>query len=305
MKRFIIIMIFCLIAAVIFNILLDSSAFFTAIVNTLSVWLYKVYPSIFTFYLIAVLLINTKIIDRFVYYLRAIFKKLKFKNENGLHLFFLSIFTGNPGSAALIGDAIISDAISTADANQLLKFSSFINPLFIISYLGPYNIKYAIILIFVHITANFLIAFFTNRNNQPTIITKKPIAFSLNEFLDSLNKLIGVLLMISAVMVIANIVYYSLVNILSFLGEIPLLIKIVLANLEISAGLNHILALRLSFKITLLLFAFLTGFGGLSIHLQVYNVIAKYNLSYSVYFKYRLTQGIIAVMLLLPFLMLG
>jgi len=305
MKRIFTVVLVSLITAIIFNILIDPLSFFNNIIATLEVWLYKVYPSIFTFYLIAALLVNTNIINRFVYYCRFFFRKLKFRNENCLNLFLISIFTGNPASASLIGEAFHNQKITLTEANQLLKTSSFLNPLFILSYLAVFNIKYATIMIFVHIAANFIVTVYENRNNNPTAIEKRPINFALSDFFSSLNRAVGILLMISAVMVVAGIINYSVTNILKLYGDIPIAIRVLLANIEISIGLNNILSLQLPLPSTLLLFAFLTGFSGLSIHFQVYNIISKYKMNFFLFFKYRILHGIISIILLIPFLLLN
>lgn len=303
MKFLFTIVILSFIAMVTFNIVLDSAGFFENIITTLSVWLYKVYPPVFTFYIIASLLINTGLINRFVYASRSIFKKLKFKSEKQLQLFIVSIFTGNPGTISLIGEAT-NNTFSKKDANELLRCTSFLNPLFIISYLGAYNIKYAIILIFVHISSNVLIAGYLNRNNEPTITAKTEISFSLDAFFKSINSIISVLLMVSAVMVITNILYYSIDNLISLFGKTPPFLTVLLAHIEIVMGMRAILLLNFPITATLLIFAFLSGFGGFSIHMQVLNLTLKYNLKYKIFFKYRIIQGIIGAILILPFLML-
>lgn len=305
MKRWAVLATLTLAGCALYGVISDPSAFFAGIVDTLVVWLYKVYPAIFTFFMLASLLINTRVIDRIIYYLNPVLKNLRFPNEESLHIFILSIFTGNPASAVIIGEAVNKNKISINDGNELLKYASFLNPLFIISFWMPHNIKYALILVFVHIAGNFLIAIFENRGNPKTKALKKPITFSLNELFNSLNKIIGILLMIASVMTAANIIYYSLNNILSLLNQSSTATHIILANIEISVGLNNVASLNLPKNATLLIFAFLTGFAGLSIHMQVYNVTNEYNLRYAVFFKYRLLQGAVSTLLLAPFIALS
>lgn len=304
MRRAASIVVLAVVTCVIYGIVSDPAAFFQGIVDTLAVWLYKVYPAIFTFYLLSALLINTRLIDRIIYYLNPVLKHLRFRNAESLYLFILSVFTGNPGSVDLIGATVEKQEITVTDGNELLKYASFLNPLFIFSFWGAHNIKYAIILIFVHIATNFLIARHANRANPKTIAIKKPITFSPGELFASLNKIIGILLMIAAVMTAANILYFSMMRVLSLLGEIPLIARLLLANIEIAVGLNSVAAMNLAGNVSLLIFAFLIGFAGLSIHMQVYIVATRYRLDYAVYFKYRLLQGAVSVMLLLPFIAL-
>src|SRR5690554_4727074 len=170
MRKLIYPLIVFLVIIIAFSILTNTEAFFLNITSTLNLWLFKVYPSVFTFYTISALLLNTNLFNKFIYYTRFFFKKLRFNNQKTLNIFLLSMFTGNPSSSGLIVEGIENNNLSINDANNLLKFSSFSNPLFILAFLFPYSIKYAAIVIFVHIASNILIAVFINRKNENTNI---------------------------------------------------------------------------------------------------------------------------------------
>ena len=302
MKKFLYIFIIALISIITFSIIVNPRDFFNNVIITLEIWLYKVYPSIFTFYIMASLLINTKLINKFIYLFRSLLKKLKFSNEHSLYLFFLSIFTSNPSSSSLICDAYEKGKISKNEANDLLKYASFLGPLFILSYVLGFNIKYAVIVILVHVLSNFLICLYTNRKNKKTEIRNSSLEFSLDQFLFSINKAISLLLMISGVMVFAGIFRHSIVTTLNFFHIKHLIIDLTLANIEISLGLNTALTLGFSDHLTLLIMSMLCGFGGLSVHMQVLNVISKYKLSYKTYFTHRLIQSILSGILFLIFI---
>lgn len=299
MKRILVIVILLVLTMISFSIFLNPANFFNSIISTLEIWLYKVYPSIFTFYIMASLLINSRIINKIIYVLRPILKHLKFKNENALHLFILSVFIGNPSSSSLICDSLGKNKITIDDANDLLKCSSFLNPLFIISFMIAYNIKYAAVVAFVHILSNFIIVFFVNRKNKVTEIHNSSINFLLENLLKSVNTVIYLLLMISGVMVFANILKFSITTILVYFNFNNVFLEVLLTNIEVSLGLNTLIHLGLAEIITVSLICFVSSFGGFSIHLQVINVINNYKLKYSTFFKYRILQGFIAVMLFL------
>lgn len=286
-----------LVGIIAYSFLSNPTAFFANITKTLEIWLYKVYPSIFTFYMLSSLLINTRIINKLIYYLRPFFQFLKFKNENALHLFILSIFVGNPTSASLICEALNKDAINQEDGNILLKCASFLNPFFIISFLSVYDMKYALLVIIAHVGSNFLITLALNHHNERTIIHNQALKFSLNDFLQAINKVIALLLMISGIMVFCNILKYSITLVLDSLGWYNTFLAVILANLEVAVGLNSIIRMEMELFPTLLLAAFLCSFGGVSIHLQVVNTIGGEKLRYSAFFKYRLLQAILSVLL--------
>lgn len=280
-----------------YSFFINPAAFFNDIINTLEIWLFKVYPSIFTFYILASILVNTKLINVLIYFLRPLFKYLRFSDENSLHLFMVSIFVGNPTSASLVCEALKKDEITKNQANNLLKCSSFLNPFFIISFLSTLKLKYALIVIFVHIFANFLIVFFQNKKNPPTEIKPSKLTFSLADILTSVQNVIHLLLLISGIMVLCNIIRFSLLTVLGKIGIDMEFIKIILASIEISIGLNSIISSGLSLFLTLFLFSLFSSFAGISIHMQVYTVIKEEGLSYKNFLIYRIIQAAIAASL--------
>lgn len=297
MKKISIILVAILIFIITFSILLNPEAFFSNIISTLNLWLYKVYPSIFTFYAVSSLLLNTNILNKLTYYFRFIFKRFKFTNQNNLNLFILSIFIGNPSTSGLIIQEIKNNNISIDNGNNLLKYSSFQNPLFIISFLFPISIKYALYIIFVHILSNIIIVFFQNRKNKYTIIKNSRLKFSIKEILESINNIIYILLIISSMMVLANIIIFSITTIINFLNLNNFYISLLLTQFEITQGMNYLLNLKINNLIILILVCFTVAFNGLSIHLQVFNIISKYNLKYKNFFLYRIIQGLLSIIL--------
>lgn len=301
MKKLFYLLILFLISLIIFSILINPEAFFLNITSTLSLWLFKVYPSVFTFYTISSLLLNTNILNKIIYYTRFFFKRLKFNNQKTLNIFVLSIFTGNPSSSGLIVEAIEKNELTVTNANNLLKCSSFQNPIFILAFLFPYSLKYALIVIFVHILSNLIITIYLNRRNNYTEIQNIGLKFNLKDILKSINNVIYILLIISSMMVFSNIIIFSISTTLDYLDLNSLFTILILSQAEISRGMSSILSLNLDKNIFYLIVAFTAAFNGLSIHLQVYNIISKYNLNYKNFFSYRIIQGLISIFLLIIF----
>ena len=157
-------------------------------------------------------------------------------------------------------------------------------------------------IIFVHILSNLIITLVTNRKNDHTIIENTSLKFQLKDILKSINNVIYLLLIISSMMVFANIIIFSLHTVINYLGFNNLYIGLILSQFEISRGLKFILELDLNKIIVYLLVCFTVAFNGLSIHLQVYNIISKYNLKYKLFFFYRIVQGFISICLFIVFI---
>ena len=278
---------------------LNPAAFMADIVATLEVWLFKVYPSIFTFYILAALLINTKLINAIIHLFRALFKHLRFKSENSLRLFITSIFVGNPASASLICEALKREEMGKDEAEDLLKCSAFLNPFFIVSFLTSLHIKNALLIIFVHVFSNLAIALAVNRKNPPTLIKPSRITFSFSEIMTSVQNVIRLLLLISGIMVFANILRYSLLSFLNLLSLDHRALHLLIANMEISLALHTLVNSGLPLFLTLLLFSVSSSFAGVSIHLQVYSVIREEKLSYKIFLIHRLLQALLSGFLFL------
>lgn len=304
MKKIIYFLIILLVIVISYSVVIDTNNFFLNIINTLNLFIRKVYPSIFTFYIIASLLINTNILNKFIYLFRVFFKRLKFTNQLSLNIFLTSIFTGNPGSSSLIIENISKKNLSVSDANYLLKVAAFFNPLFIFAFLNTFNIKYALVIIFVHIASNCLIALYLNRNNTDTIITDTSLKFSFKELITSINYVVQVLLIVSAMMVFANIIIFSINTVLNAFNISSFYINIILTQFEISTGLNSIIGYNLHPIIKLFLICFTISFNGLCIHLQVANIISMHNLKFKYFFIYRIVQSIISCIILLFFILI-
>jgi hypothetical protein len=103
--------------------------------------------------------------------------------------------------------------------------------------------------------------------------------------------------MISGIMVFTNLLKYSLEYVLSSFFAYPLFLRIILTNMEISLGLADIINLNFKLFPTLLLSSFICSFSGISIHLQVLNIIKEEKLPYWDFFRYRVLQAVLSVLL--------
>ncbi len=262
--------------------IIDKETVFEIIIDTLSLWLHKVFPPIFIFYIISSLLISTRTINIIFFILKPLRKLLRFETDNAFKLFFLSVLIGNPSSSSFIISYLENGLITNNDAKVLNCSASFITPLFIFSLV---ELKIAIIIYLSHILANFIICIFLTRNNT---IKKDPNKPTLINFFTYIDKLPKILLTIAIMMVICNIIIYSLTK----FSLNPLYFSFI----ELSTGSFMLLKIKSSIKYYLL--TILISFNGLCIHLQVYSII-KDRLNYLSFFKYRIIQGIISVILFL------
>lgn len=262
--------------------IIHKEEIFDITINTLSLWLYKIFPPIFIFYIISSLLISSKAINIIFLIFKPLRKILKFETDNAFKLFLLSILIGNPSSSTFIISYLKNNNITKNDAIILNKTASFITPLFVFSLL---DLKFALLIYFCHLAANIFICFLLTRKNKILSNLEEP---KVIDFFDYLNNIPKILFSIATMMVICNILIYSL--------TLLNINKNCLFFIELSTGAYQIINITSPLKYYLLVF--LLSFNGICIHLQVYSII-KDSLSYLSFLKYRLIQGLISVILFL------
>lgn len=266
----------------IFITILHKEEIFEITINTLSLWLYKIFPPIFIFYIISSLLISSKAINIIFIIFKPLRNILKFETDNAFKLFLLSILIGNPSSSTFVVSNLQNNNITKNDAIILNKTASFITPLFIFSLL---DLKIALLIYLSHLASNIFICIFLTRKNNILNNLKEP---KIMNFFDYLNNIPKILFSIATMMVICNILIYSL--------TLLNINKNYLFFIELSTGAYQIINMTTQLKYYLLIF--LLSFNGICIHLQVYSII-KDSLSYLSFLKYRLIQGFLSVILFL------
>jgi len=98
-------------------------------------FLFSVFPTLFLMLICSEIIIQYRLADNFLPIIEVLTKPFKINGYASL-IFFLSIFTGTPGNAKLIGTAYQNKQINSYQAEQLLCITSFFNPLLVISTIG-------------------------------------------------------------------------------------------------------------------------------------------------------------------------
>ena len=192
-----------------------------------------------------------------------------FFKRTSTYIFFMSIISGSPSNAYIISKLVKEEKITKEYGNTCLIFTFFTNPLFLYSILNIiFNSLYMTIKIMIIIyISNFIIYFY---------------------YKSSIN---------TNLMVLGSIVFYFIIsNILINTFNIGYPFNIFLRGLlEMTQGLNDVIYLNSDIKvITTVIFI---TFGGFSIHTQVKCILDEYGLDYKYFFKGRILQLIIAIIL--------
>ncbi len=285
--------IFCLFSLIFilfkYNYLLKPS-----VINSLTLWINKVFPSLFIMFIINDIIINTNILNALDSKISPLFNKIFNTSGNTFSLFILSIISGSPTNAYIINESFKKGQITKETCEKLMTYTYFSNPLFLYNILmGSFNKSITIKIIVLHYLANIIIGFLergkvkekkiniTTKANKENILLLIPKSIA-----KSINTLLMILGCITFYMIISNII----IKILPFNNTLTVVFK---GLLEITQGLNIINTINGKSIIKEIIAIFLISFGGLSIHTQVLSLINDKNL-YKHYFLGRIYQALIS-----------
>lgn len=275
------------------------------IINTFytasSIWFYNLIPTLFPFLIITDLLSNYG----FINFVSKIFGKIMklFKlNEKTSYVFFMSMLSGFPGNSKLIKELLDNQEINNYDANKLLTFTHFSNPLFIIGTIGITllnNKKIGLLILIIHYLTNFIIGIiFRNiyQSIEEKVIKKERISLPfMTCLINSINNAINIIFIIYGIIIFTSL----LTNIITINFNLNPLYKSILTGLlEITQGLKLISELNISIIYKATFMTFLISFGGFSIHLQIMSILSKYKINYYLYFLARIMHASISSLLI-------
>lgn len=291
----------------------------------LLLWANNIIPSLLPFFIATELLSNTNIIYKLGHILEPIMKP--FFNVPGIGSFALimGIISGYPTGAKIVSNLMENKLCTKEEAERMIAFTNNSGPLFIlgtvgISMFGDNTI--GVLLLITHIlaciTVGMIFKFWkinknSNKKNTTNILSNnQDVTFSnLGEILSkSILSSIKTILIIGGFVVLFSVILSILqtskiINILSII-LLPLFnifgidnpnfpLGFISGIFEVTNGLSQISAIPYkNISTNIIITAFILGFGGLSVMLQVYSIISKSNISIKPYIIGKILHGIIA-----------
>lgn len=309
-----------------FCLLIFSKSNLPAVKSGLSLWANSVVPSLFPFFVATELLMHTNVITLFGNLLNRFMKPLFNIRGEGAFAFIMGIISGYPVGAKIASNFRQNNICSKEECERLLSFTNNSGPLFIIGTVGILmfkNTTIGILLFVTHllacITVGFIFRYWKKDKNTFLSVSssislkqsKKSASFSnLGEILaESITSSISTILLIGGFVVIFSSII-SIFKASGLLNSLTILLSplfqflnidtsfiqgILTGILEITNGINSISSIackKISFNI--IFTAFLLGFGGISVLLQVWSITSKTDLSIKPYVYGKLLQGILA-----------
>lgn len=277
MKKYANILIIITTIIILFLILLNKNLVNNTIIIGFTIWFNNLLPSMMPMFIISDILINYN----FVYYLpnkliRFISKLFNISNNSTLIL-IISIISGYPINAFNIISSYENNLISKEEANHLLLFNNFPNPLFVINTVGNIylnNNKYGLIILCSIILSNIIIGILFRKkntitnNNSKTSINKKQVFTKVlsNTIKKTANSLLNISITITLFLILSTLI----TNLFNLNNYLSLLIRSIL---EITSALSFLSKLNISDTLKVILSTGIISFSGLSIHMQIISIL--------------------------------
>lgn len=302
-------------------LLLFSNSNLQATKAGLNLWANSVVPSLFPFLVATELLSYTNIVNFISRKLDKLMKPIFNVPGSAAYPFILGMISGYPVGAKAVCQIYNEGLCTKKEAEIMLAYTNNSGPLFIIGTVGISmfgSTTIGLLLLFTHILASISVGIIFGKiikndtvelSHKFTKINSARVSFStLGEVLGkSILNSIKTILMIGGFVVIFSVIISILKNsgildiftqiFKAFLGNSEFISSIITGLLELTNGLNAVSNIHIkNISINILICAFLLGFAGISIMLQILSVISKEKLSIKPYILGKLLQAILAPM---------
>lgn len=298
------------------EVILNSSEVIDSARFSFTIWKDNIFPTLFPFFVASNLLIKYGFVELIGEFCKPLMNKVfKLKGECSFVL-ILSMLSGFPSSAKYTKELYQNGIINEKEATKLLTFTHFPNPLFVIGTVSLSFLNNKMIGIFILLSlylSNFIIGlifrnYYVSDTSSKVSLKKaftemkkrykknKSFGSILTETLvDSINLLLLILGTISLFLIINKLI----TTIFSLNDFNRALIS---GILEMTGGLKYFSMLNVSLGVKAIFSVMILAFGGLSVHTQIYSIIADTNIKYFPYLCSRLLQVILSGLIMYIFL---
>lgn len=283
---------------VIFIIIYSKDVSF-CILNSFDIWLKIVFPSLFPFFIISDLFINygfIKIITPLFSPIMRIFGV----NKNASFILIMSMISGFPSGAKYTKELLLKKMITQKEADRILTFAHFSNPLFIIGTVSVLlnSKKIAFLILFIHFLSSFIVGIIF-RNNSCSSSKPSNINMEMKPFGEIL-KLSIVNTINTLLLILGTITFFMVISLLlSKIIVLPSTIQNILNGfLEMTQGIYYVGNSCFSLQLKASLIGMFLSFGGLSVHIQVLSIISDTKIKYQYFLLARIISSIISFILI-------
>ena len=280
------------------SLIFNSNLVTKELINALNTFIYILFPSIFPFFLISDLLIEYN----FVYTLNKLlskFTKTVFHTTSAASfIIIMSMVSGFPSGSKYIRSLYDKKMISINQANYLITFTHFANPLFVLT-VTKIIFNNSIIPIYILISmylSNIIIGIIT----RPKTIEKEINLYikKTEDFSSSLTKSIKSSINL-LIIILGNTCFFFLITELinTYFNLNSFLAVLINGFFDITKGINSLKVLDTAIIFKAILSITFICFGGINIHMQVKSIISDTSIKYKNFLLGRICQCGIAILI--------
>lgn len=301
--------------AVIVLLVVDPKTNIDACLSGIKLWSSAILPALLPFFILTSLLSRLGFVQKLGSFFSPITTRLY--NTPGIsgYIFAMSVISGYPVGAKTTAELYENNYLSMGQACKITTFTSTSGPLFIVGTVGISmfgNAKLGYLILISHILG----AFFNGILYRNTFKHEKPTSIKTYS-LNSNNVLEDIMFgSIKSILIVGGYIaiFYMLITMLNnyhIFSPINKFIALITRSnsqnvsaitngiIEVTRGCLDISKLNISTKKALVLCTGLISFGGFSIHLQALTFLKKFNMPLSYYFKSKISQTAISVLIAL------
>ena len=286
------------------SLIVNPNLITNEIINALNSFINVLFPSIFPFFLLSDLLINYN----FQEILNKLFSKLNnflFHTSNSSNfVIVMSLLSGFPSGSKYIKTLYDRGELSLNQANYLITFTHFSNPLFLLTVAKKIvNVKTSYIILLCHIISNFIIGIIT-RPKEKEKNRKVNVNISL-DFSKALQKSITNSINLLIIILGNTCFFFYISELLSYYFKLNG-IDLVMINglLDLTKGISSISILNCNYIFKCVLILSFVSFGGINVHMQVLSILEDTKISYRNFLFGRMCQTALSITLFLIYIII-
>ena len=289
------------------SIILFSNNIIQSIIYSFEVWKNNIFTTLFPFFIISDLLMNYGFIDIIGELNKKITTTVFHLPKESSFVIISSILSGTPSSAKYTKELLDKGLISIEDANHILTFTHFPNPIFVLGVVSKLlnSNKIGFYILISIVIGNIIVGILFRgkiKQKKEKINIKnciQKISIKNNSFIKILSE--AILKSIDTLLLLLGIItfFFIITTIIDQLFNISPIINSVLSGiLEITQGIKKIAALSISIHLKATIITFFLSFGGLSIHSQTLSILDNKDIKYNKYIFARIIHSIISCLII-------
>ena len=270
--------------------LFNTKEIVTNILDYTKLFMTKLFPSSFLFFILSSLLMEY----HFIYY----FQKILRLKSSYLYFFLISLVSGFPSGAFYLKEGFEKETIEKETAEKIIQYTHFPNPLFIFSTVSQIikNNSLTLLLYFSIIMSNFILLLILSRKEKNSHIYQRTYP---KDFSTALSKAILKTTKVLIIIYGTSLFFYLIsINISNIFKYYPYPYIAISGFFDLTNGVVKTSLLTSSFSRALFILIFLS-FGGLSIHMQVKSILSDTPISYKKFIQGRILGTILSLLIFL------